>query len=78
MKRGAMEIQEIELVVAKDGKVELTVRGVKGQACLDLTQALEKALGGVVLSREMTPEALEDPNPNQLASDQTASQQTGS
>jgi hypothetical protein len=73
-----MEIQEIELVVAKDGKVELTVRGVKGQACLELTQDLEKALGGIVLTREMTPEALEEPNPNQLASDQTTTQQSGS
>lgn len=73
-----MEIQEVEVVVGKDGRVELTVRGVKGQACLDLTRALETALGGVVLSREMTPEALEEPNPNQLSSDQTAAQQTGS
>lgn len=70
-----MEIQEIEVTIGKDGQVELAVRGVKGQACLDLTRALETVLGGVVLSRETTPDALEDPNPNQL--DQTASQQTG-
>jgi hypothetical protein len=74
-----MEIQEIEVIVGKDGRVELTVRGVKGPACLDLTRALEAALGGVVLNREMTPESLEDPNPNQLSdSDQLTAQKSGS
>lgn len=73
-----MEIQEVEVVLNKDGRVELTVRGVKGKACLDLTQALETALGGVVISREMTPEALEEPAPNQLSSDdQTQVRQAG-
>jgi hypothetical protein len=71
-----MEIQEVEVIVGKDGRVEITVRGVKGQACLDLTQSLETALGGVVISREMTPEALDEPNPNQLSNDQTSAQTT--
>jgi hypothetical protein len=72
-----MEIQEVEIIVGKDGRVELTVRGVKGPACLDLTRALETALGGVVLNREMTPEALEDPNLNQQSgSDQINAQQS--
>jgi hypothetical protein len=74
-----MEIQEVEVIVGVDGRVELTVRGVKGLACLDLTRALETALGGVVLNREMTPESLEDSNPNQLSgSDQISAQQSGS
>jgi hypothetical protein len=74
-----MEIQEVEVVVGKDGRVELTVRGVKGPACLDLTRALETVLGGVVLNREMTSEGLEDPNLNQQSdSDQISAQQSGS
>jgi len=71
-----MEIQEIEVIVGKDGRVEMTVRGVKGPACLDLTRALETALGAVVLSREMTSEALDEPNPNPLGNDQVSAQQS--
>ncbi|BAJ63676.1 DUF2997 domain-containing protein [Anaerolinea thermophila] len=56
-----MEIQEIEVVILPDGKVEVRVRGVKGQACLELTAEMEKALGGTILLREMTPEAQEPP-----------------
>lgn len=52
-----MEVQEIEVQIGKDGQVELKVRGVKGKKCLDLTAELEKALGGNVLVRELTPEA---------------------
>jgi len=37
--------------------VEVHVRGVKGKTCLELTRALEEALGGEVILREMTPEA---------------------
>jgi len=54
-----MELQEIEIFIDKDGKVRIEVRGVKGEACLDLTKALEEALGGDIESREMTPEASE-------------------
>lgn len=60
-----MEMQEIEVYIDKNGKVRIEVRGVKGQSCLDITKALEEALGGEIESREMTPESLED-NPNQL------------
>ena len=52
-----MELQEIEVFIDKDGKVRIEVRGVKGSACLDLTKALEEALGGEVENRELTPEA---------------------
>lgn len=62
-----MEIQEIEVTIAKDGSVQIAVRGVKGKACLDLTQDLEQALGGVVLSREMTPEADDHPATDQVS-----------
>ncbi len=55
-----MEVQEIEVVIDKDGQVQLHVRGVKGQACLELTAGLENALGSQVILREMTPESLEN------------------
>lgn len=54
-----MDVQEIEVTIGKDGKIQVHVRGVKGEACLDITRALESALGGEVELREMTPEAIE-------------------
>lgn len=54
-----MDVQEIEVTIGKNGKVQVHVRGVKGEACLDITRALESALGGEVELREMTPEAIE-------------------
>lgn len=61
-----MEIQEIEVTINKDGQMELHVRGVKGEACLDITRPLEEALGGEVLLREMTSEAQEPPATEQI------------
>jgi len=64
-----MDIQEIEITINKQGQVEVHVRGVKGKACLELTRALEEALGGEVILREMTPEAdetLDNPLDHQL------------
>lgn len=52
-----MELQEIEVVIGKDGQVRIEVRGAKGRSCLALTRKLEEALGGEVLDRRMTPEA---------------------
>jgi len=54
-----MEMQEIEVVIEKDGTVKVEVRGVKGMSCLDLTKDLEAALGGQVEDRQMTAEAQE-------------------
>ncbi|MBV9468155.1 MAG: DUF2997 domain-containing protein [Abitibacteriaceae bacterium] len=54
-----MELQEIEVFIERDGQVRLEVRGVKGMSCLDLTSAVEAALGGQVEAREMSPEAYE-------------------
>ena len=38
---------EIEIVVSKDGTVTVEAKGVVGASCLDLTKALEVALGSV-------------------------------
>jgi hypothetical protein len=57
-----MELQEIEITINKNGQVEVHVRGVKGEACLDITRPVEEALGGEIILREMTPEASEPPD----------------
>ena len=57
-----MDVQEIEVVIDRAGKVQIHVKGVKGKSCLDLTSDLEAALGGDVESREMTHEANEPDN----------------
>jgi hypothetical protein len=55
-----MELQEIEVLIDKDGQVHLQVRGVKGLNCLKLTRDVESALGSQVILREMTPESQEN------------------
>ena len=52
-----MDLHEIDVYIDPDGQVRIEVRGVQGPACLELTAALEAALGGSVVSRELTPEA---------------------
>ena len=46
---------EIVVTIAPDGAVKLETHGLKGQACLAETEALEKALG-TVKSRTRTAE----------------------
>jgi hypothetical protein len=46
---------EIEVTLTPDGEVRIVTHGLKGQACLAETDALEKALGEV-RSREKTAE----------------------
>ncbi len=55
-----MEIQEVQVDIAADGAVQISVRGVKGPGCLALTQAVEEQLGGQVLLRELSAEHEED------------------
>ena len=61
-----MNLEELEITINPNGQVEVRVRGVKGSACLEITKGLEDALGGEILLREMTPEALEQNNTNVL------------
>ncbi len=65
-----MDLQEIEITIGKDGQVQIQVRGVKGLKCLEITKELEDALGGEILARIMTPEALEQENPADIDQDQ--------
>ena len=38
---------EIEVTVSADGQVQIEALGVAGASCIDLTRALEEALGSV-------------------------------
>lgn len=38
-------MQEIKLIIGKDGKVNIDVAGVSGSACQNLTKSIETALG---------------------------------
>jgi hypothetical protein len=56
------ELQEVEVVLEKDGTVRVHVRGVRGQACVAITKPVEEMLGGKVLERQHTDEYLLDEN----------------
>jgi hypothetical protein len=49
-----MEMQELEITIDKEGRVQVAVRGVKGEGCMELTRELENAIGVV---EERTPAA---------------------
>lgn len=53
-----MDEETIEVVIHRDGRVELKVHGVKGTDCTTITESLEQALGGK-FDRELTPEYYE-------------------
>jgi hypothetical protein len=65
-----MDLQEIEVVIGKDGQVQIQVRGVQGLQCLEITKELEEALGSEILARIMTPEALEQDQQTDVDQDQ--------
>jgi hypothetical protein len=52
-----MELQEVEVIIDRNGQVRVEVRGVKGMSCLDVTRGLEAALGGQIQDRQLTSEA---------------------
>jgi Protein of unknown function (DUF2997) len=55
-----MQIQELDIFIDKEGKVNIEVRGVKGPSCLDITKAIEEALGGQIENREYKPDFYEE------------------
>ena len=55
-----MNSQEIEISLLPDGKVEYTIKGVKGSACEDISALLEQL--GKVEQEERTGEYYEDDN----------------
>lgn len=43
-----MDLQELEIVIGRDGQVAISVKGASGPECLALTGSLEKDLGDLV------------------------------
>jgi len=54
-----MRVEEIEVTIDPEGKVQILVKGLKGSGCLEVTKPLEDALGGAVESRTYTSEYYE-------------------
>jgi hypothetical protein len=50
-----MEMQELEITIDKEGRVQVAVRGVQGDGCLGITRNIENAVG-TVEEREYTAE----------------------
>lgn len=65
-------MKEIKIRIGKDGKINLSVAGMKGGACKDITKALEKALG-MVQETKATSEMYEQ----QVTQENQQSQGTG-
>lgn len=57
---GGMADEVIEVSIAADGTVAMSVRGVAGMECLTRTEDLVQLLGGDIESRELTDEAYLD------------------
>ena len=55
-----MNSQEIEITILPDGRVEYTMKGVKGSACEEISALLEQL--GKVEREERTGEYYEDDN----------------
>lgn len=49
---GGTQGGSVEITIDRSGAVYFKVRGVKGAGCMDLTEALEKALGTVASRSE--------------------------
>ncbi len=55
-----MDMQELEITIDREGKVQVAVRGVHGDGCLAITKNIENAVG-TVEDREYTAEYYEQP-----------------
>lgn len=55
-----MEMQELEITIDREGRVQVQVKGVQGPSCLSLTRDLEAAVG-VVTERTCSPAYYEEP-----------------
>ncbi len=40
-------METMEIIIDSEGAVTITVKGVKGKSCKDVTKQIEKALGSV-------------------------------
>ena len=53
------EKKELEITIGPDGEVQVLVKCIKGQSCVEETKFLEEALGNKIESRELTSEYYE-------------------
>ena len=53
-----MEMQELEITIDRNGRMQVAVRGTRGEGCLLLSKNFENAVGRVE-EREYTPEYYE-------------------
>lgn len=54
-----MDMQELEITIDKEGRVQVQVKGIQGQQCLTASQNIENALGEVQ-TRVFLPEYYEE------------------
>lgn len=55
-----MEMQELEITIDREGKVQVAVRGIHGEGCVALTKNIENAVG-TIEERKYTAEYYEQP-----------------
>jgi len=55
-----MEMQELEITIDREGRVNVAVRGIQGEGCLLLTRNIENAVG-IVEERTCLSEFYEQP-----------------
>ena len=51
-----MKVEQIEIIIGSDGKVQLQTSGFSGNDCLEATKETERLLGNQLLTREETGE----------------------
>ena len=56
--------QELEFSIDDDGKISIKVIGAQGAECLEMTKAIEEALG-IVVDRQKTSEFYQQPQKQQ-------------
>jgi hypothetical protein len=61
--------QELEFTIDDDGKISIKVVGAQGAECLELTKAIEEALG-IVVDRQKTPDFYVQPNEQKIEGQQ--------
>ena len=57
-----MKIEEIEITIGADGKLQLHSFGFTGDTCIEATKDLEALLGNRLVSRERTAETWDKPS----------------
>lgn len=53
--------KELHIEISPTGEVQVTVKCVAGQSCVDESKFLEEALGNTIESRELTSEYYQQP-----------------